>query len=87
MVKYISDRIAVMYQGHIVEMGDAKEIYEHPLHPYTQSLVSAIPLPDPASERVRRRIPYVPAVHREDRSLREVVPGHFVYCAQDEPLG
>lgn len=86
MVKYISDRIAVMYQGRIVEMGEAKEICEHPLHPYTRSLVSAIPLPDPASERVRRRIPYVPAAYREDRALREVAPGHFVYCAQDELL-
>ena len=45
MVKYISDRIAVMYRGRIVEMGDAEEIYSHPLHPYTRSLVSAIPLP------------------------------------------
>ena len=86
MVKYISDRIAVMYQGRIVEMGEANEVYQHPLHPYTRSLVSAIPLPDPKSERLRRRIAYVPPEERNDRSLREVEPGHFVYCAADERL-
>ena len=84
MVKYISDRIAVMYHGHIVEMGDAEEIYSHPLHPYTRSLVSAILLPDPQSERLRRRIPYVPDEERNDCTLREVGPGHFVYAAPDE---
>ena len=84
MVKYISDRIAVMYRGRIVEMGDAEEIYSHPLHPYTWSLVSAIPLPDPQSERLRRRIPYVPDEECNDRTLREVGPGHFVYAAPDE---
>lgn len=84
MVKYISDRIAVMYHGRIVEMGDAEEIYSHPLHPYTRSLVSAILLPDPQSERLRRRIPYVPDEERNDCTLREVGPGHFVYAAPDE---
>ena len=58
MVRYISDRIGVMYRGQLVETGDAQAVYENPLHPYTRSLVSAIPLPDPRSERVRRRIPY-----------------------------
>ena len=86
MVKYISDRIGVMYRGRIVEMGDAEEIYHHPLHPYTRSLVSAIPLPDPQSERLRRRIPYTPLAERSDRTLREVAPNHFVYCASDEHL-
>ena len=84
LVKYISDRIAVMYRGRIVEMGDAEEIYSHPLHPYTRSLVSAIPLPDLQSERLHRRIPYVPDEERNDRTLREVGPGHFVYAAPDE---
>ncbi len=86
MVKYISDRIAVMYRGQIVEMGDADEVYNDPLHPYTRSLISAIPLPDPRGERTRHRIPYTPMPDRPGRSLREIKPGHFVYCAEDEKI-
>lgn len=86
MVKYISDRIGVMYRGRIVEMGEAQEVYQHPVHPYTKSLISAIPLPDPRGERTRRRIPYTPLAPREDRSMREAAPGHFVYCAADEMM-
>ncbi|MBQ9265221.1 MAG: ABC transporter ATP-binding protein [Clostridia bacterium] len=81
MVKYISDRIAVMYRGRIVEMGQANEIYDHPLHPYTQSLISAIPLPDPETERTRRRIPYQPSAQEEEGALQEVRPGHYVWRA------
>ena len=58
MVKYISDRIAVMHFGKIVELGSADEIYYHPLHDYTKSLLSAIPQPDPDSERTRKRVAY-----------------------------
>lgn len=58
MMKYISDRIAIMHKGQIVELGDADEIYDNPMHPYTQSLLSAIPLPDPDYERRRQRIIY-----------------------------
>ena len=58
MVKYISDRIAVMHFGKIVELGSADEIYNHPMHPYTKSLLSAVPQPDPESERVRKRTVY-----------------------------
>lgn len=58
MVKYISDRIAVMHLGKIVELGPADEIYNHPLHPYTKSLLSAVPQPDPDSERTRKRFAY-----------------------------
>ena len=54
MVKYISDRIAVMHFGKIVELGSADEIYNYPLHPYTKSLLSAVPQPDPESERSRK---------------------------------
>ncbi|WP_147016206.1 ABC transporter ATP-binding protein, partial [Kurthia sibirica] len=58
MVKYISDRIAVMRNGQILELGTSEDIYYHPVHPYTKSLLSAIPLPDPRSEATRTRIPY-----------------------------
>ncbi len=56
IVRHISDRIAVMYLGHIVEMAEANEIYDHPLHPYSKSLISAVPLPDPKAARANRRI-------------------------------
>lgn len=88
MVKYISDRIGVMYFGKLVELTTAEELYKNPLHPYTQSLLSAIPLPDPESERTRRRKTYDPNVHQyadgEEVKMREVVPGHFVYCSEKE---
>ena len=83
MVKYISDRIAVMCRGRIVEMGDADEVYNHPLHPYTQSLISAIPRPDPHSERERVRTAYTYQEQSGELALREVEPGHFVLCAED----
>jgi len=78
MVKYISDRIAVMYRGRIMEMGSAEAVYENPLHPYTQSLISAIPLPDPENERTRRRIPYKAKEEDLNGTLTEVEKDHFV---------
>ena len=56
MVKHISDRIGVMYLGHLVELGDSKDLYFKPLHPYTQALLSAIPIPDPVVGKSRQRI-------------------------------
>ncbi|GAB4074884.1 ATP-binding cassette domain-containing protein [Barrientosiimonas marina] len=86
MVKYISDRIGVMYFGHMVELASSDEVYHHPLHPYTKSLLSAIPLPDPAYERHRRRTAYDPFDHdtSEEPRLREVKPEHWVLCTTKE---
>ena len=78
MVKYISDRIAVMYRGRIVEMGSADCVYNNPQHPYTKSLLSAIPLPDPREEKNRKRLVYKGEEFSEKVSLQEVEPGHFV---------
>ncbi|MDI7742776.1 ATP-binding cassette domain-containing protein [Lysinibacillus fusiformis] len=84
MVKYISDRIAVMYRGKIVELGKADEIYENPIHPYTKSLLSAVPLPDPLTERIRKRIPYSHEETDEAGKLHEVLPTHFVYGTESQ---
>ena len=78
MVKYISDRIAVMYRGRIVEMGSADCVYNNPQHPYTKSLLSAIPLPDPREEKNRKRLVYKGEEFSEKASLQEVELGHFV---------
>ena len=69
-------------------MTTSYELFEHPLHPYTKSLLSAIPLPDPHYEKKRRRISYNPLESHdysiEKPSMREVKPGHFVYCNSEE---
>lgn len=57
MVKYISDRVGVMYLGHLVELAESEELYNNPLHPYTKALLSSIPIPDPEIERKKKRIP------------------------------
>ena len=88
VVKYFSDRIAVMYFGNIVEMTTADELFAHPLHPYTKSLLSAIPYPDPHYEKQRKRIEYNPARAHDysvDKpSLREIRPGHWIRCNDAE---
>ncbi len=88
VVKYFSDRIGVMYYGHLVELADSDELFRHPLHPYTKSLLSAIPYPDPHHEKYRKRIEYDPhKAHdysKEQPVLREIRPGHFIRCNQAE---
>ena len=86
MVKFISDRIGVMRFGKLLEVGTADEVYNRPLHDYTKSLISAVPIPDPEVERKRQRIQYDDSKFdpRKPRSLHEIEPGHFVRCADDE---
>ena len=88
VVKYFSDRIGVMYFGNMVELASSDELFAHPLHPYTKSLLSAIPQPDPKSEKERKRIAYNAAAAHDysvDKpTLREIVPGHFVLCNDAE---
>ncbi|MFC6315833.1 ABC transporter ATP-binding protein [Lapidilactobacillus achengensis] len=89
MVKYISDRIAVMHNGRLMELSTANEVYNHPLHPYTKSLLSAVPLPDPFYERNRHRKNYDNSIENDGqiRSLQEIVPGHFVLATEEEVAG
>ena len=88
VVKYFSDRIGVMYFGKLVELGTSDELFAHPFHPYTRSLLSAIPLPDPITEKSRSRMTYNPVLDhdysKEGPSMQEVYPGHFVYCNTEE---
>ena len=83
VVRFISDRIGVIYKGALMELAPGEEIFAHPLHPYTRSLLSAIPMPDPAAERGKTCTPYDPSVH--DYSLdkpawTEIAPGHFAFA-------
>ena len=88
VVKYFCDRIAVMYFGKVVELTTSDELFKHPLHPYTKSLLSAIPKPNPIIERHRERIVYRPnEVHDysvDKPEMREITPGHFIYCNKAE---
>ena len=87
MVKFISDRIGVMHYGKLLEVGPADDVYDRPLHDYTKSLISAVPIPDPEVERSRTRIPYdaqKEEMDRKQRSMHEIRPGHFVRCSGDE---
>lgn len=88
VVRFFCDRIAVMYNGKVVESAPSEELFTNPKHPYTISLLSAIPQPDPDYEKNRQRIHYDPRVHRYDvkdiPSLKEVSPNHFVYANNAE---
>lgn len=78
VVKYLCDRVGVMYRGKLVEVAPAKELFTDPRHPYTKSLLSAIPIPDPHLERARVLRQFDPALFDPKGKLEEVAPGHLV---------
>ncbi|ONI48092.1 oligopeptide ABC transporter ATP-binding protein [Candidatus Epulonipiscioides saccharophilum] len=88
VVKYFSDRIGVMYFGHLVELAESDELFANPIHPYTKSLLSAVPLPDPRYEKSRTRIIYdAQQTHdytKEQPRMHEIKPGHFVRANTEE---
>ena len=88
VVKYFCDRIAVMYYGNLVELAKSDELFAHPLHPYTKSLLSAVPYPDPIIEASRTRLIYHPETAHDYSAdkprYREIVPGHFLFCNDAE---
>lgn len=88
VVRFFCDRIAVMYNGKIVELASSEELFNNPMHPYTVSLLSAIPQPDPDYEKGRKRIHYNPRQEHDYRidkpSLREIADGHMVYANDKE---
>ena len=82
IVRFISDRIGVIYKGNIVEVAEAEELFDYPLHPYTRSLISAIPIPDPKLEKNKVLFTYDPSVHdysEEQPELTYIGHGHYVY--------
>lgn len=82
MVEYLCDRVGVMYHGRLVELAPAEELFSNPLHGYTKTLLSAIPIPDPVRERKRKLLVYNEDGSGEGR-LREVSPGHFVFQSDE----
>ena len=87
IVRFISDRIGVIYKGDIVEIADAEELFDYPLHPYTRSLISAIPIPDPILEKNKVLFTYDPSVHdysEEKPELVDIGHGHFIFGSKKE---
>ena len=87
VVRFISDRIAVIHKGKLVELAESEQLFAHPLHPYTRALLSAIPMPDPASEKGKKLLVYDPSCHdytRDGPVWSELEPGHFVMGNQRE---
>ncbi len=87
VVRFISDRIAVIYKGRIVELAEAEELFLNPLHPYTKALLSAVPVPDPILEKQKKLVVYDPSIHdytQDGPVWYEIKPGHFVYGNQKE---
>ena len=87
VVRFIADRIAVIHLGEIVEIAESETLFKYPMHPYTISLLSAVPMPDPIVEKDRHHIVYDPTKldqTDEQREMRELRPGHFVFCTSNE---
>ena len=87
VVRFISDRIAVIHKGRIVELAEAEELFAHPLHPYTKALLSAVPNPNPYVERAKKLLVYDPSVHHYETDKpvwNEILPDHFVYGNERE---
>ena len=87
VVRFVSDRVAVIYKGRIVELAETEELFSHPLHPYTKALLSAVPIPDPRKERKKKLLVYDPSVHdySVDKPVwEEICAGHFIYGNQKE---
>lgn len=88
VIRFISDRVAVIHRGRIVELAETEELFNHPLHPYTQALISAVPLPDPKLEKEKKLLTYQPKVHAQEQELswQELRPGHFVLASEKEAV-
>ena len=87
VMRFICDRIAVIHKGVIVELAEAEQLFAHPLHPYTRALLSAIPMPDPESEKKKVLEVYDPSQHHYDTdkpAWTEIEPGHFIMANQEE---
>ncbi|WP_071440571.1 ATP-binding cassette domain-containing protein [Traorella massiliensis] len=87
VVRFISDRIAVIHKGRIVELAETEELFKNSLHPYTKSLLSAVPMPDPQIEKNKQLIVYDPSQHDysvDKPSFQEIKPGHFIWANEKE---
>jgi oligopeptide transport system ATP-binding protein len=87
VVRYFADRIGVIHQGELKELASTEELFARPLHPYTRSLLSAVPMPDPDVEKHKSLLVYDPSVHeyaKEGPSWREIFPGHFALANAKE---
>jgi oligopeptide transport system ATP-binding protein len=86
IVRFISDRIVVIYKGRVMEIAETEELFKYPLHPYTYSLMSAIPIPDPILEKKKKLFVYTPTEYNsgDEPQLTDIGNGHFVYGSREE---
>lgn len=87
VMRFITDRIAVIHKGRIVELAETEQLFAHPLHPYTKALLSAIPMPNPELEKKKKLLVYDPSMHDysvDKPSWQEIEPGHFIYANNKE---